>query len=86
MAGYKNRYEISDEEWEKVKDLLPSEKLEKQGRPPKPNRQILNGILWIAKSGAAWRDLPERYGALKTVYGRFQNGQIAVYFKMFLML
>ncbi len=38
MAAIKRRYELSDEEWERVKDLLPSDELEKQGRPPKPNR------------------------------------------------
>ena len=54
MAGYRNRYEINDEKWEQVKDWLPSETVQKQGRPSRPNRQILNAILWIAKSGAAW--------------------------------
>jgi len=49
------------------------DKLERQGRPPKANREMLNAILWIAKSGAAWRDLPERYGAWETVYGRFKK-------------
>ena len=73
MAGYRNRYERKDEEWEQVKDSLPSELLQKQGRLSKPNRQILNAILWIAKSGAAWRDLLERYGAWQTVYGKFKK-------------
>jgi transposase len=41
------------------------------GRPRKDSRQILNGILWIARSKAAWRDLPERYGAWQTIYKRF---------------
>ncbi|MCC9295127.1 transposase [Clostridium sp. WLY-B-L2] len=43
----------------------------KTGRPPKDNRLIFNAILWIARSGAAWRDLPERFGSWKTVYSRF---------------
>lgn len=73
MTTSKKRYEISDEEWEQVKDLLPPDKLEKQGRPPKPNREMLNAILWIARSGAPWRDLPERYGPWKTVYDRFNK-------------
>jgi len=71
MVGYQNRYEINNEEWEQVKNFLPSQALQKQGRPPKLNRQILNAILWIAKSGAAWSDLLERYGAWQTVYGKF---------------
>ena len=87
MAGYRNRYERKDEEWEQVKDLLPSEALHKQGRPPKPNRQMLNAILWIAKSGAAWRDLPERYGAWQTVYGKFKKwSDNAVFENIFLIL
>jgi len=73
MTTSRKRYEISDEEWERVKDLLPSDKLEKQGRPPKPNRDMLNAILWIARSGAPWRDLPERYGSWNTVYDRFNK-------------
>lgn len=36
MATVKRRYELSDDEWERIKDMLPSDKLEKQGRPPKP--------------------------------------------------
>lgn len=71
MGAIRKRYEISDDDWKRVKELLPSEELPRQGRRPKPNRQMLNGILWIAKSGAAWRDLPERYGPWQTVYGKF---------------
>lgn len=62
MRKYKPRYEISDAEWDSMKDLLPAEHTG-QGRPNKPNQAILNGILWVAKSGAVWRDLPERYGS-----------------------
>lgn len=81
------RYEISDEDWEMVKDLLPSDQLPKQGRPPKPNRDMLNGILWIAKSGAPWRDLPERYGPWNTVYDRFRAwAEANVFEKIFEML
>ena len=40
---------------------------------PKCNRTILNGIVWIARSGAPWRDLPERYGPWQTVYSRFRK-------------
>ena len=45
----------------------------KQGRPQKCSRTILNGIVWIARSGAPWRDLPERYGSWQTVYSRFRK-------------
>lgn len=64
------RYELSDEQWEHIQDLFPSYRT---GRPPQlSSRTALNAILWIARSGAAWRDLPaERYGSWKTVYSRF---------------
>ncbi|WP_197186774.1 IS5 family transposase [Brevibacillus agri] len=64
------RYEINDEQWEQIKDMFPPYRT---GRPSKlSNRTMFNAILWIARSGAAWRDLPEeRYGSWKTVYSRF---------------
>ena len=67
------RYELTDEEWNCIDSLLPPENSGKQGRPSKCNRTILNGIVWIARSGAPWRDLPERYGPWQTVYSRFRK-------------
>ena len=55
------RHEISDIEWERIKDILPPEN-KGEGRPSKSNRVMLNGMLWINKTGAPWRDLPERFG------------------------
>ena len=46
------RYELTDEEWNQIVSLLPPENSGKQGRPSKCNRTILNGIVWIARSGA----------------------------------
>lgn len=62
------RYEISDEQWEQIKDMFAKATT---GRPPKDNRLIFNAILWLARSGAAWADIPERYGPHQTVYSRF---------------
>ena len=67
------RYELTDDEWNRIADLLPPENTGKQGRPRKNNRTILNGMVWIARSGAPWRDLPERYGPWETVYSRFRK-------------
>ena len=67
------RYELTDNEWNRIADLLPAETPGKQGRPRKDNRMILNGIIWIARSGAPWWDLPERYGPWETVYSRFRK-------------
>lgn len=46
------RYELTDQEWEQVAFLLPPEKTGKLGRPSKDNRTMLNGMVWIARSGA----------------------------------
>ena len=67
------RYELTDEEWNQIVSLLPPENSGKQGRPSKCNRTILNGIVWIARSGVPWRDLPERYGPWQTVYSCFRK-------------
>ena len=67
------RYELTDYEWEQIKDLLPPENTGKRGRPSKNNRIMLNGMIWIARSGAPWRDLPERYGPWESVYSRFRK-------------
>jgi len=71
MSTNRRRYEISDEDWVRIKDMLPPERTGKPGRPSGDNRTALNGILWIARSGAPWRDLPERYGSWSSLYDRF---------------
>ena len=53
---------MSEAAWRRLKPLLPPERSARGGRPPKDRRRVLNGILWILRSGARWRDLPERYG------------------------
>ena len=62
------RFDLSDEEWAVIVPLLP-----KRGRGPKrvDDRQVLNGIYYILRTGAPWRDLPERYGPRTTVYNRY---------------
>ena len=70
------RYELTESEWNRIKDILPPEhpKEGKRGRPAKcDNRTALNGMLWIARGGAPWRELPERYGPWQTVYARFRK-------------
>ena len=65
-----HRGEVTDEQWERLRPLLPPQK-PKTGRPNEDHRRIVNGILWIARTGAPWRDLPERYGPWRTVASRF---------------
>ena len=65
-----NRGDLTNEQWEKLQPLLPAQK-PKTGRPAQDHRRILNGILWVLRTGAPWRDLPERYGPVGTVSSRF---------------
>ena len=67
------RYELTDIEWDRIKDFFPEKQAGTPGRPQKDTRPILNGVIWLARSGAPWRDLPERYGPWQTVYTRFQE-------------
>ena len=73
MKKASRRYELSESEWDRIKDMLPPEYTGKPGRPSSDNQTALNGILWIARSGAAWRDMPERYGSWSSVYDRFKR-------------
>ncbi len=66
----RNRGDLKDKQWEKIKPLLPPQK-PWTGKPNKDHRMIINGILWILRTGAPWRDLPERYGSHGTVSSRF---------------
>ena len=62
------RYELADKEWELIRPLIP---ISHTGRPQKDIRAHLNGILWLARSGARWSDLPARFGPHQTVYSCF---------------
>ena len=67
------RYEIREDQWERIKDMLPLEKTGRPGRPCKTtNRDVLNGVLWIGHTGAQWEELPPKYGKKSTVHGRFK--------------
>ena len=65
-----HRHELSDEQWKLVEPLLSTPR-RTTGRRRRPPREMLNGILWILRTGAPWRDLPERYGPWQTVYQYF---------------
>jgi transposase len=71
-----NRGELTNTPWERLQPLLPPQK-PKTDRPSLDHRRILNGIVWILRTGAPWRDLPERYGPWRTVASRFYRWQRA---------
>jgi transposase len=62
------RYELSDYEWTAIKPMLPNKP---RGVRRVNDRRVLNGIFWVLRSGAPWRDLPETYGPRTTCYNRF---------------
>ena len=64
------RGDLTGQQWKKIEPLLPAQK-PRTGRPGKDHRTIINGILWILRTGAPWRDLPERYGPWPTVASRY---------------
>ena len=66
------RHELKAEQGEKIRELLPPES-GREGRPSIDNRQIVNAIRWILKTGAPWRDLPTYYPKWKTVHSRFSR-------------
>ena len=66
------RYEISDENWNRIEPLLPG-KPGDPGRTAKDNRLFINAVLWIARTGAPWPDLPERFGKYNSVFQRFNR-------------
>jgi transposase len=64
------RYDVTDFEWSIIEPVLP------RGRPGprrKDDRRVMNGIFWVLRTGAPWRDLPERYGPYTTAYNRFNR-------------
>ena len=65
------RYELTKEQWERIELLLPPKETGKRDRSHKDNRTILNGMLWIARSGAQWQELSEAYGTWRSVYAQF---------------
>lgn len=60
------RHALTDDQWTQLVSLLPPQR-PRTGRPAKDHRTILNGILWVLRTGAPWRDLPDRYGLWQTV-------------------
>jgi len=66
------RHEVTDDQWKLLEPLLISEPSAK-GRPRRDARLLFNGVLWILRTGAPWRDLPERFGPWQTVYHHFSR-------------
>ena len=72
MDSAMHRHDISDHAWSLLAPLLPGRRGAWGGRA-KDNRLFVNAIFWILRTGAPWRDLPERYGSWQTVYSHFRK-------------
>jgi putative transposase len=66
------RFEMTDAEWERVAPLLPGKQGD-PGRTARDNRLFVDAALWVLRTGASWRDLPERYGNPGTARKRFSR-------------
>src|SRR4051794_11085639 len=67
--------DLTNEQWEVLEPLIPEpvRRADGRGRPWRNSRDVLNGILWILRTGAPWKDLPERYPTYQTCHRRFQR-------------
>src|SRR5687767_2146304 len=66
-----SRARLTNEQWALVRPLLPAQR-GGTGRPPKDHRRVLGGILWVARTGSSWREMPEEYGKWETAYRRHE--------------
>ena len=65
------RHRMTDDEWNCVEDVFP--RPARTGRPPRDRRLVVDGILWILRTGSPWRDLPEEFGPWATVWDLFDK-------------
>jgi len=65
------RHRLADYQWELIQDVFPAPAA--TGRPLKERRTVVDGILWILRTGSPWRDLPEEFGPWQTVWRLFDK-------------
>lgn len=63
---------MTDAQWERLSELLPPQRAA-TGRPARDHRTVLSAILWVLRTGAPWRDLPERFGPWSTAWSRLRR-------------
>ncbi len=62
---------LTDGQWARVRPLLSPQR-GSIGRPPHDHRTVLGGILWVARTGSSWREMPEEHGKWETAYRRYE--------------
>ena len=70
-----SRGNLSDSDWQRIQPLLPPQKTGKRGGQWRSHRQVIDGIRWIGRTGAPWRDLPACYGPWQTCAERLYRWQ-----------
>ncbi len=81
--------DLTNEQWKRIAEYIPKPKAMPgtPGRPPQNLRAIMSGILWILRTGAPWKDLPERYPPKSTCHRRFKEWtEAGVFAKVFAAL
>lgn len=63
---------MTDEEWAVIEPFLTTAS-SRGGRPPASHRRVVDGILWICRTGAPWRDLPQAFGNWNSVWRQFRR-------------
>ena len=71
MVARVNRHGLTDEQWSAIEPLLPKPK--RMGRPPRDAREMMDSHMWVLRTGAPWRDLPDWFGPWQTSYTRFRQ-------------
>ena len=80
------RRELRDDQWERIGDLLPGKEGD-PGRSGEDNRRFFDAVLWIARTGAPWCDLPESFGNWNSVFQRYNRwAKAGVWAKIFALL
>src|SRR5215471_10756424 len=67
--------DLTDLQWASLNPLIPepTRRNDRRGRPWKDRRAVLNGVLWVLRTGAPWAELPDRYPSYQTCHRRFQQ-------------
>ena len=71
MIAIVNRHGLTDDQWVAIEPLLPKPK--RMGRPPRDAREMMDALMWMLRTGAPWRDLPDWFGPWQTAYTRFSR-------------
>ena len=64
---------LNDKQWQRIEPTLRKNRSTRGGRPPVDRRKVLNGVLWILRTGAPWRDMPAEFGCWQTAWRLFDQ-------------